>query len=34
MLTFVIPVRHHATASDWRAIKARMAVTLRSLGGL
>ncbi len=31
MLTFVIPVRHHATAKDWRAIRTRMAVTLRSL---
>lgn len=31
MLTFVIPVRHHATASNWRAIRSRMAVTMRSL---
>jgi len=31
MLTFVIPVRHHATASHWGAIRARMEVTLRSL---
>ncbi|MGE3334498.1 MAG: hypothetical protein AB7I36_12710 [Rhodospirillaceae bacterium] len=31
MLTFVIPVRHHKTASNWRAIKTRMAITLRSL---
>lgn len=31
MLTFVTPVRHHATATNWRAVRARMAVTLRSL---
>ncbi|MGE4064265.1 MAG: hypothetical protein AB7E79_12935 [Rhodospirillaceae bacterium] len=31
MLTFVIPVRHHATASNWDAIKSRLDVTLRSL---
>lgn len=31
MLTFVIPVRHQATASNWPAIRTRMAVTLRSL---
>jgi len=31
MLTFVIPVRHQATAANWRAIAARLAVTLRSL---
>lgn len=31
MLTFIIPVRHHKTAANWRAVTARMAVTLRSL---
>jgi hypothetical protein len=31
MLTFIIPVRHHATATNWCAIKSRMGTTLRSL---
>jgi hypothetical protein len=31
VLTFIIPVRHHATAGNWAGVKARLGVTLRSL---
>jgi len=31
MLHFMIPVRHQATVDDWSAVKAKLAITVRSL---
>jgi len=31
MLSFIIPVRHQSTVDSWPAVKARLAITIRSL---
>ena len=33
LVTFIIPVRHQANASDWNALKARLSQTVASIAG-